>query len=118
MEIIEVSHGIANRFADGTIEVNKYLKAYPKLYYPIIKHELEHTGEVGFTLKDLKHDFNANQKVNQIQLMKFMFKHPKSLTQFLPIYYTKKRKFVIDINLCIVYSTMFIVASAIYLFMF
>ncbi len=118
MKIIEVNHGIANRFTDGTIEVNKHLRAYPKLYYPIIKHELEHTDSSGFTLKDLRHDINANQEVNQIQLMKFMFKHPKSFTQFLPIYYTKKRKFVVDINLCLIYFVMFLVASLIRFFMF
>jgi len=118
MEIIEVSHGIANRFGDGTIEVNKHLRAYPKLYYPIIKHELEHTDSLGFTLKDLRHDINANHEVNQIQLLKFMFKHPKSFSQFLPFYYTKKRKFVVDINLCIIYFVMVLIAIGIRFFIF
>ncbi len=117
MRIVEVSHGIANRFADGTIEVNKYLRAYPKLYFPIIRHELEHTDK-SFSGKDFWHDINSEHKVDQIQLLKFMFKHPRSFTQLLPFYYTKKRKLVIDINLSIIYSVMLLIGIGIYFFLF
>lgn len=110
--IYKVNHGIANRFAD-CIEVNKYLPDYPDLYYPIIKHELEHTDKT-FSLRDFKHDLNSESKINRIQLLKFMFKHPKSFTQILPIYYTKRRKFVVDINLLIVYSIIFLIGWGIY----
>ena len=112
-KIIEVDWGIANRFQDGTIEINKHLRAYPKLYFPIIIHELEHSNQ-SFSLYDLKHDINSEHKVNQIQLLKFMFKHPKSFTQILPFYYTPRRKFVFDINLCIIYSVMFLIGFGIY----
>ncbi len=115
--IVNVNHGIANRFAD-CIEVNKHLHNYPKLYYPIIRHELEHTDNKGFTFKDFKHDINSEHKIDRIQLLKFMFKHPKSFTQILPIYYTRKRKFVVDINLFIAYSVMFVIAIIIYFLLY
>ena len=112
--IIAVSHGIANRFED-CIEVNKHLIDYPKLYFPIIRHELEHTNSL-FSWEDFKHDINSERKVDQIQLLKFMFKHPKSFTQILPFYYSTKRRFVFDINLCIVYSAMFLIGFIISFF--
>ena len=115
--IIDVNHGIANRFSD-CIEVNKHLHNYPKLYYPIIRHELEHTNKSGFSMKDFKHDINAEHSVDRIQLLKFMFKHPKSFTQILPIYYNKKRRFVVDINLGIMYGIMFLIGIAIYLWLY
>lgn len=110
--IIAVGHGIANRFKDG-IEVNRHLQKYPRLYYPILKHELEHTENL-FSIEDFKHDINSEHKVNQIQLLKFMLKHPKSFTQILPFYYTKRRKFVLDINLSIIYFIMFLIGFGIY----
>ncbi len=110
--IVDVGHGIANRFADA-IEINKYLKAYPKLYFPILRHELSHSDKT-FSFKDFSHDLNSENKVDRIQLLKFMFKHPKSFTQVLPFYYTPKRKIVIDINLVIVYLVMLLVGFGIY----
>lgn len=114
--IIAVSHGVANRFSD-CIEINKHLIKYPKLYYPILRHELEHSNSL-FSWEDFKHDVNSERKINQIQMLKFMLKHPKSFTQILPIYYTRKRGFIIDINMSIVYSTMFLIGFLIYFFMF
>ncbi len=114
--IIAVGHGIANRFED-CIEVHKDLDKYPKLYYPIINHELEHTDRI-FSLKDLKHDLNSENKVNRVQLLKFMFTHPKSFTQILPFYYTKKRKFVVDINLCLAYFLMIGFGLGIYIWLY
>ena len=113
--IIEVNHGIANRFGDS-IEVNKHLIKYPKLYFPIIQHELSHIDNI--SKKDFEQDINSTHKIDQIQLLKFVFKHPKSLTQLLPFYYTKKRKFVYDINLVIVYSIMFLIGLGIYAWLF
>ncbi len=114
--IVEVNHGIANRFED-CIEVNRHLRKYPKLYFPILQHELEHTNR-SFSIEDLKHDINSEHKVNQIQLLKFMFKHPKSFTQILPFYYTPRRKFVIDINLTIIYSVMALMGFGIYFWLY
>lgn len=106
MEIIEVDYGIANRF-DKHIEINKNLKNYPSLYNSIIEHELSHTSEKGFTKKDFIIDFGSN-KVSNWELLKFMFKYPKSLTQFLP-FYLKERQLIYDINMLFIWSFMIIV---------
>lgn len=97
--IILVDYGIANNFGDF-IEINKNLKKYPHLYNSILNHELKHKPG-GFTWFDLKHDLKGNE-FNK-DLFKFMFKYPKSFTQFLPIYWTRKKGFVYDTNLILVY---------------
>lgn len=114
MEIIEVNHSIANRF-NNHIEINKNLKHYPELFEPILQHELAHTNK-DWSLHDFKLDFFSNSKVNHWSLTKFMFKHPASLLQLSPILYSKKKGFIIDINLSIMFITMFVVfISTIYL---
>ncbi len=104
MKIIEVNHSIANRF-DGYIEINKNLKKYPNLLKPILAHEKAHTDEP-WSVKDFKLDFFSDNKVDGWELLKFMFKHPKSFSQISPILYSKKKGFIIDINLMIMYSIM------------
>ena len=104
MEIIEVEWGLANRFKDE-IEVNKHLKKHPKLYYPIMKHEFAHDDSL-FSWKEFKHDLITDNKLNQWDLLKFMIHHPKTFTQLIPIYYSKKRGFVIDLNLSLTYFVM------------
>lgn len=106
MKIIEVDHSIANRF-DGYIEINKNLKNYPKLLKPILEHELSHTNET-FTWHDFKLDFISKTGVNYFDLFRFMLKHPRSFLQLSPLLYTKKKGFVIDINLFIMYSLFFL----------
>ncbi len=102
--IIEVDYGIANNF--GTyIEVNKYLKKYPHLFNPVIEHELSHTDKV-ISAHDLKLDFYQNNNINSWDMLKFMFKHPKSFTQLAPFYWTKKKGFVYDLNLIVMYLIM------------
>jgi len=100
MEIIEVNHSIANRF-DGYIEINKNLKKYPELLEPILKHELAHTNKA-FTWHDFKLDFVSNTGVNYLDLLKFMFKHPRSFLQLSPLI-KSQGKFIFDINLFIMY---------------
>ena len=107
LQIVEVNHGIANNFG-SYIEVNKNLKNYPNLYNPIMKHELSHTDKM-FSLHDFKIDFLSDSKVNSLELLKFMFKHPKSFTQLLPFYWIKKKGFVFDLNLLIMYLITFCV---------
>lgn len=112
MEIKEVNHSIANRF-DGYIEINKNLKNYPELLKPILEHELAHTDKA-FTLHDFKLDFFSNTGVNYIQLMKFMFKHPRSFLQLSPVI-IKDRHLVFDVNLFIMYSSFILIfAGTIY----
>jgi len=105
MEIIEVDHSIANRF-NGYIEINKNLKNYPKLLKPILEHELSHTNNT-FTWHDFKLDFVSKTGVNYFDLLKFMFKHPKSFLQLSPILLID-RKLIVDINLFIMYSLFFL----------
>lgn len=104
MKIVEVNHSVANRFK-GYIEINKNLKKYPKLFEPIVSHELMHTDEA-FTWKDFKLDFFSNSKVDNWELMKFMLKHPRSFSQLLPVLYSKKTGVVIDVNLLVMYLIM------------
>ena len=114
MEIKYVSHSIANKFSDH-IEVNKHLRCYPKLLDPIIKHEEGHTNKT-FTMHDFKLDFLSNSKINHLSLVKFMFRHPLSFLQLSPILYSKKKGFIIDINLLIMYSAMVVMfATTIYI---
>lgn len=101
MEIVEVDHSIANRF-ENHIEINENLKNYPDLYKPILAHELEHSSKT-FTWHDFKLDFVSNTEVNHLDLIKFMFKHPRSFLQLSPII-KSNGKFIFDINLLIIYS--------------
>lgn len=114
MKIIEVDYGIANRFSTH-IEINKNLKKYPNLYNSILKHELSHTDKL-FSFKDFKLDFYHDNKINSFEMLRFMFKYPKSFTQVLPVYWTRKKGFVYDINLIVMYLTMiFVFIGTIYL---
>lgn len=100
-KIVEVNHGVANNFGKY-IEINKNLKKYPNLLNPIMKHELAHTKEF-FSVHDLKLDFVEETGINNFEMLKFMFKYPRSFTQLLPFYWTRKKGFVYDINLMIMY---------------
>lgn len=106
MEIKYVNHSVANRYPN-LIELNKNLKKYPELLKPILEHELKHTDQA-FSIKDLKLDFLSDDRVNQWQLIKFMFKYPASFVQFSPIL-IRNKKLIIDPNLLIMYSIMLVV---------
>lgn len=103
MKITYVDHGIGNNFGDE-IELNKDLLKYPELHEVVLNHELSHTDKL-FSLKDLSIDLTENN-IDLLSMLKFMIKHPKSFTQILPFYYTKKHGFVYDINLIIIYLFM------------
>lgn len=106
MEIREVDYAIANNFGDY-IEINKHLKPeYPKLYRAILKHELSHTNEKGFTGKDFALDL-TDDSINYKELLVFIIRHPKALYQLLPIF-RKNKVWIYDINLMIVWSVIFI----------
>ena len=101
LKIIEVGHGIANNF--GThIEVNKNLKNYPELYKKILKHEFEHTDKF-YSAKDFKLDLMSSSNINNMDLLWFIKNNPKALTQFMPIWFSKKNGFYYDINMIIAY---------------
>jgi len=88
-----VNGGVANRFDNGDhdlIEMNKHMKMYPEIFYSVLMHEIGH-DEKKNTLTDLWHDMTAKSP----GLFSFMRRHPSSLTQLLPIYYSRKRKKII-----------------------
>lgn len=101
MKIEYTRFGLANNFGD-VIEMNEHLKEYPDLHKAILEHELGHTKNPKFNSTDFSHDMMPT-KVSQLRLLRFMISHPKSLTQFLPIYYSRKWGFVYDMNLIIIY---------------
>lgn len=112
VEIKEVDYGIANNFGDY-IEINKNLKEdYPELYKQILEHELSHTDKKGFNAEDLMVDLG--QKINTLQLIKFMARHPKSLYQFRPIY-KQDGYWIYDINMILTWCLTFcLIALVVY----
>ena len=108
---IYVDYGIANRFGDE-IDINKHLLEYPNLYKAILDHEMEHDSE-GYTFKDFRIDFGGS-KVNTLELIGFMFRHPKSLVQFLPLYRTKSRGWFFDQSLIYLYGITIFLISAVF----
>lgn len=101
MEVKYINSAIANNF--GThIELNRHLKEFPELHHAILEHELSHTDKQGFTREDLVVDLKPTN-VNNFQLLKFIFKHPLSLTQFSPITYRNGTLFY-DINSLIIWG--------------
>lgn len=111
LRIIYRGYGIADAFPDGTVELNKHLKDYPKLQRALLQHEAKHTREKGFTKKDFVHDLTTIDQINQWQMIKFMSRHPLSLIQVLPITYSKRRGIMYDINSLIVWGALIGVIS-------
>ncbi len=110
LNIVYRNYGIADRFDDGTIELNINLNDYPELKSSLIQHEIKHTNNPKLNKKDFLHDLSTRDKIRIVDLIKFMVRHPLALVQFLPIYYTKKRGLIKDNNLIVVYSFFLIVA--------
>jgi hypothetical protein len=108
MRIEYVNHGIGNRF-DDHIEINKNLLNYPEIYKKVLTHELSHSNEI-FTVKDLLLDLN-DSGINRLDLFKFMIKNPRSLSQLLPITWSRKHGFIYDINQILIYSVIIILLS-------
>ena len=109
-KIIYTEYGIGNNFGE-VIELNKNLLKYPNLHRSILSHEIRHNNS-NFK-KDLITDLGES-KVSNIELLSFIIHHPKSLTQFLPIYWSKKWGFVYDLNLCLIYFISIIVMIFVY----
>ncbi len=108
LPIVYTKWGLANRF-DDCIELNENLKKYPKLHAELLHHEIKHTNKK-FTLFDLNHDLSSHHEINQRSLVMFMIRYPRTLIQFLPFYWSVKRKqFIYDLNLLLVYSLFFVI---------
>ncbi len=103
LKIVYRNYGIADRFPDGIIELNKHLKKYPNLHKSLIQHEARHTNNHKINKKDFLHDLNTPNQINTWEMMKFMVRHPLSLIQFVPFYWTKKRGYIVDYNLVIIW---------------
>lgn len=116
MKIEYSKWNLANVFQEEqVIEVHEKLPKFPKLYYPILKHELQHTNST-FDWKDLKQDLISDSKLKQWDLFLFMFHHPKTFTQLLPFYYSRKRGFHLDINMSITWAFLIMVFGSVIFF--
>ena len=116
-----VNYGVANTFsyhykdkAYKIIEMNKKLIDEPKLFYPILFHELGHTKKI-FSQDDFIRDFSwTNLKsLPNLAIIGFMFKNPEAFVQALPVYYTKRHGIVLDINLCFIWTIALIIGLVI-----
>jgi hypothetical protein len=101
-KIQKTEWGIANRFNNNYIEINKklFLKKYKPLLNEIIKHEKQHTDE-GFSLRDLLLDLQGFE--NKKLYWSFIFTTPKSWVQFSPIYKSMKGGWYFDISVFILW---------------
>ncbi len=88
-KIVYRNYGIADRFPDGTIELNKHLQDYPSLKRSLLMHESRHTDNQKMNRTDFMNDLTSLNQLNMFDLMKFMVRHPLSMIQILPIYWTK-----------------------------
>ncbi len=100
-KIIYRNYGIADRFDNDVIELNKHLIKYPDLHKSLIQHEARHTNNQRFNRKDLEHDLSTPNQIKTWKLTKFIIRHPLSLIQFVPVYWTKKRGLIVDYNLIV-----------------
>lgn len=108
VKIEYVKWGLANKFDDPeVIELSESLKQDPSLHDAILSHELGHKKHNSFK-QDFKHDLTPVNRLSQKKLLFFMFKHPRTLTQFLPFYWSSKRKQIIyDLNMLLIYGGIF-----------
>ena len=88
-KIVYRGYGIADSFPDGTIELNKHLNDYPNLKKSLLLHESRHTNNAKFNRKDLMHDMTSLSQFSMFEMTKFIVRHPFSMVQILPIYWTK-----------------------------
>lgn len=88
-KIVYRNYGLADIFPDGTIELNKHLNDYPKLKKALLMHEANHTNNQKFNRQDLMHDLTSLNQFSIFDMMKFMIRHPLSMVQILPVYWTK-----------------------------
>lgn len=95
-QIVYRNYGLADRFPDGTIELNKHLNDYPELKKSILMHEARHTDNPKMNRKDLMNDLTSLNQYSMFALVKFMARHPLSIIQLLPIYKTKTAGWVYD----------------------
>ena len=83
MKIKKINHGLACRIGN-VVYVNKdlYKEEYKELLKNILRHERSHTDSFG--MKDIQLDAGGKFIMPKKAYYKFVFTHPKSLTEFLP----------------------------------
>lgn len=96
LKIVYRNYGIADRFPNGIIEMNKHLDDYPNLKKSLLLHEASHTNKKEFNRKDFMHDLTSINQFSTFDMMRFMVRHPLSMVQVLPIYWTKTGGWVWD----------------------
>jgi hypothetical protein len=103
IKILQVNKGIANRFPNGLIEINKKLSSdrYSDLYNEIITHEVSHS-DIGWEFKDFMLDLRGFK--NKKKFWQFVFTTPNSWWQFLPIYKSSYGFWFFDITLLLTYG--------------
>ncbi len=115
VRVVYTKWNLANRF-DDCIELNEALKDNPKLHSAILTHELGHKKSNTFK-QDLFHDLTPMNRLSQKDLIVFIIKHPRTWTQFLPIYWSPKRKeLVYDMNMLVIYGSIIIGIALLYYF--
>jgi len=84
LEIKNTKWGVASRVGNA-IYMNRDLYDYPLLCKTVLKHEKEHSNT--FTFLDLMRDID-NKELKQVkkQYYSFLVRHPRALTQFVPIW--------------------------------
>ena len=106
MEAVEYTkYGIASRVGDK-VYLNKDLLDYPILCKALLKHEQAHTSK--FAVRDIVLDLKGTH-ISPVkkQYYKFLFTHPKSWTQFIPVWIYNK-KIVVDPIMTFVWFLMLI----------
>lgn len=108
-------YNLANNI-DGDIELNENLlkDEWKDLHRQLLRHELKHNNTN--IKQDLIADFGES-KVSNKELLKFIIKNPRSLTQFLPFYYSKKYGFRYDLSYLITYLILIISVSLVIYFL-
>ena len=94
-----VDYGIANRYPNKLIEINKKLFIRPEfkpLFEEIVKHELSHTDQ-GYSFSDFRLDMRGFK--NRKLYWKFILSTPSSWLQFSPIYKSSEGKWFIDLSI-------------------
>jgi len=86
--------------------LNEALKENQRLHDAILDHELGHKDTNTFK-QDMAHDLTPVNSLRQKDVFLFMLKHPRTLTQFFPIYWSSKRKqLVYDLNMLLILGGM------------
>lgn len=86
VEFVGVDYGLASRYGN-VVEINKKLDNFPKLKQKIIDHELGHTKNKSYGIKDFKNDFMSKDSTFWQQI-KFCLDNKESFINYMPFMYS------------------------------